>query len=189
MTTAIVDAFAAAPWWWVSAVAFAVLVLVSVAFPGWVSVRIPAVVNWRRPRVLAGEAIVTDADGLEVQETAVRFAALDAPEFNQLAKIDEGGDWINHGALVKKALAAEIGGRPVRVKVESWDKWGRAVGTVTQDGRDIGEWLVREGHAVATYGDRYKGAQEDAKTASRGMWGYEKAFDPRWWRHRNGKRK
>ncbi|MDE0694916.1 MAG: thermonuclease family protein [Boseongicola sp.] len=145
---------------------------------------------WRRkPRVLKGEAAVTDGDGLLVQGHAVRFAALDAPEFDQLAKVDEDGAWINHGLKVKDALTEEVGGRHVRVAVESWDRHGRAVGTVTLDGRDIGEWLVREGHAVAAYGDRYKDAERDAKEACRGMWGYARAFDPRWWRHRKAARK
>ena len=90
---------------------------------------------------------------------------------------------------MKKALAGRIGGRPVRVDVETWDRYGRAIGTVTQDGRDIGEWLVRQGHAVAAYGDRYKDAEEHAKRDARGMWGYAKSFDPRLWRHRKEIRK
>ena len=73
--------------------------------------------------------------------------------------------------------------------METWDRYGRAVGTVTQDGRDIGEWLVRHGHAVAAYGDRYNEAQEHAKRNARGMWGYAKSFDPRFWRHRKEIRK
>lgn len=191
MTAALMDTLEAAlAWWLVSAgavVQAASLLLVSatlVAIP-WGVKRL----RRRRPRVLQGEAVVTDADGLEVQGTEVRFAGLDAPEFNQIAKIREDDDWINHGLMVKKALAERIGGRPVHVAVESWDRYGRAVGTVTQDGRDIGEWLVRQGHAVAAYGDRYKAAEEHAKRDARGMWGYAKSFDPRFWRHRNEARK
>ena len=59
--------------------------------------------------MLEGEATVTDGDGLLVQGHAVRFAALDAPEFNQIAKIGEDDAWINHGLLVKNALAGRIG--------------------------------------------------------------------------------
>ena len=191
--SAIRDLFAAALVWWIVA---AVLVLLSAVVAGLLVTRGPravaeiavAVVR-RRPRVLEGEAVVKDADGLEVQGTKVRFAGLDAPEFNQVAKIREDGAWINHGLLVKNALAERIGGRPVRVDVEAWDRYGRALGTVTQDGRDIGEWLVRQGHAVAAYSDRYKDAEEHAKREARGMWGYAKCFDPRFWRHRKEIRK
>ena len=198
MWSAIRDVFAAALLWWIVA---AVLVLLSairaVGHPG--HARPPGRLSGspRRssgsgiagPRVLEGEAVVTDADGLEVEGTAVRLAGLDAPEFDQIAKVAEGDDWINHGTLVKKALVGRIGGRPVRVDVEAWDRYGRALGTVTQDGRDIGEWLVRQGHAVAAYSDRYVEAERHAKMAGHGMWGYAKCFDPRFWRHRKEIRK
>lgn len=191
MRAAIGDALEAALGLWTASTAFAFLaaflVVTAVALPGPVGVALLAAasrIRDRRPRVLEGEAAVTDADGLLMQGTKVRFAGLDAPEFNQIAKIGEDDDWINHGLMVKNALAERIGGRPVRVEVESWDRYGRAVGTVTQDGRDIGEWLVRHGHAVAAYGDRYKATEQDAKEACRGMWGFAKCFDPRFWRHR-----
>ena len=55
---------------------------------------------------------------------------------------------------MKSALIREIGGKHVRVSVEGTDRFGRRLGIVTHKGRDIGEWLVREGHAIAAYGDR-----------------------------------
>ncbi|MYG26993.1 MAG: thermonuclease family protein [Boseongicola sp. SB0677_bin_26] len=196
MLAAIDQALEAAIGWWSASTSFAILaaflVLVAVALPGRVGVTVLAAFRGfrdRMPRVLEGVAAVTDADGLQVQGTNVRFAALDAPEFNQIAKIGEDDDWINHGLLVKNALAERIGSRPVHVEVETWDRYGRAVGTVTQDGRDIGEWLVRQGHAVAAYGDRYREAETHAKRDARGMWGYAKSFDPRFWRHRHKARK
>lgn len=139
--------------------------------------------GWRRrPRVLAGKAYVTDGDGLRVQGREVRFAALDAPEWDQRAKHQD-GYWFAHGKRVKSALIQKIGGRRVKVKVESWDKFGRAVGTVLCEGRDIGEWLVREGHAIAAYGDRYRKVERQARKDKRGMWAHERNIDPRVWRH------
>ena len=85
----------------------------------------------------------------------MRLAGLDAPEWDQKAKHQD-GYWFKHGKRVKDALIQEIGGKRVHVSVESVDKFGRLLGTVTYNGRDIGEWLVREGHAVAAYSDRYK---------------------------------
>ena len=78
----------------------------------------------------------------------------------------------------------EVGGKYVRVSVEDYDKYGRAVGTVTCNGRDVGEWLVREGHAIAAYSDRYKHIEREARQAQRGMWGHAANIDPRAWRHR-----
>ena len=91
----------------------------------------------RRPRVLEGKAYVTDGDGVRVQGREVRFAALDAPEWDQRAQHRD-GYWFGHGKRVKSALISEIGGRHVRVAVEAWDRFGRAVGTVTCEGRTSG---------------------------------------------------
>ena len=135
----------------------------------------------RRPRVLEGKAYVTDGDGVRVQGLEVRFAALDAPERDQRAQHRD-GTWFCHGKRVKSALINEIGGRHVRVAVEAWDRFGRAVGTVTCEGRDIGRWLVSEGHAIAAHGDRYKAVEAEARKDRRGMWAHKRNVDPRVWR-------
>ena len=133
---------------------------------------------------LMGRAYVTDGDGIRVSGQEVRFAGLDAPEWNQPAKHRD-GYWFAHGKRVKSALIREIGGKGVHVVVEDYDKFGRAVGTVTCNGRDIGEWLVSEGHAKALYDDRYKHIEEEAKRGRRGMWSHAVNIDPRNWRHRS----
>ena len=77
---------------------------------------------------------MTDGDGIRVARQEVRLAGLDAPEYDQKAKHQD-GYWCNHGKRVKSALIQEIGGKSVRVSVESVDKFGRLVGTVTYKGR------------------------------------------------------
>ena len=141
----------------------------------------------RRTGELAGKAYVTDGDGIRVSGQEVRFAGLDAPEFDQVAKHRD-GYWFGHGKRVKSALIREIGGRRVHVTVEDYDKFGRTVGIVTCNGQDVGEWLVREGHAIAAYGDRYKHVEREARRAKRGMWSHAVNIDPRQWRHRNASR-
>ena len=141
----------------------------------------------RRTDTLAGKAYVTDGDGISVSGQEVRFAGLDAPEFDQVAKHQD-GYWFGHGKRVKSALIREIGGRRVYVTVEDYDKFGRAVGIVTRNGKDVGEWLVREGHAIAAYSDRYKHVEREARKAKRGMWSHTVNIDPRQWRHRNTSR-
>ena len=134
-------------------------------------------------RAIAGKAYVTDGDGIRVAGQEVRLADLDAPEWDQKAKHRD-GYWFNHGKRVKSALIREIGGKHVRVSVEGTDKFGRRLGIVTYKGRDIGEWLVREGHAIAAYGDRYLHVEREAREARRGMWAHAHNFDPRAHRHR-----
>ena len=134
-------------------------------------------------RTITGKAYVTDGDGIRVDRQEVRLAGLDAPEWDQRAKHLD-GYWFNHGKRVKSALIQEIGGKHVRVSVEDTDKFGRLLGTVTHEGRDIGEWLVREGHAIAAYSDRYTRVEREAREAKRGMWAHAHNFDPRAHRHR-----
>ena len=134
-------------------------------------------------RTITGKAYVTDGDGIRVAGQEVRLAGLDAPEWDQKAKHQD-GYWFKHGKRVKSALIQEIGGKHVHVSVESVDKFGRLLGTVTYNGRDIGEWLVREGHAIAAYSDRYKHFEREAREAGAGMWSHAHNFDPRAHRHR-----
>ena len=136
---------------------------------------------------VSGKAYVTDGDGIRVAGQEVRFAGLDAPEWNQVAKHSD-GYWLGHGKRVKSALIREIGGKYVHVQIEDYDKFGRAIGTVTYNGRDIGEWLVSQGYARALYSRRYKNAEWQAKNDKKGMWGYAVNIDPRSWRHRKMKR-
>ncbi len=128
------------------------------------------------------------ATGYAVSGQEVRFAGLDAPEWNQPAK--HGASYrFAHGKHVKSALIREIGGKYVRGTVEDYDKFGRAVGIVTCNGRDIGEWLVGEGHAIAAYSDRYKRVEREARRAGRGLWSHKVNIDPRNWRHWNRTRR
>ena len=138
----------------------------------------------RRTGTLAGKAYVTDGDGIRVSGQEVRFAGVDAPEWDQRAKHQD-GYWFAHGRRVKSALIREIGGKRVHVTVEDYDRFGRAVGIVACNGKDVGEWLVREGHAIAAYSDRYKHMEREARQSERGMWGHAVNIDPRRWRHRN----
>ena len=159
--------------------------------------RAAGVVPFRRPArasrapapgsILTGKAYVTDGDGVRVNGREVRFAGLDAPEWDQWAR-HEDGYWFRHGKRVKSALIQEIGGKRVRVTVQDVDRYSRAVGIVSADGRDIGEWLVREGLAIAAYGEEYKAVEAEARAARRGMWGHARTFDPRAWRRRKAAR-
>ena len=130
---------------------------------------------------ISGRAQVTDGDGIKVRGYRVRLAGLDAPEWNQPAK-HRFGFCFNHGKRVKRALKSEVGGKRVRVAVEGFDRYGRVLGTVSRRGQDVGEWLVRSGHAIACFDNRYQAAERAARSERLGMWGYEQAIDPRAWR-------
>ncbi len=139
-----------------------------------------------RKGIIAGKAYVRDGDSLSVSGREVRIAGVDAPEWDQVAK-HQSGNWYRFGGRVKKALIREIGGRDVHVQVELYDRFDRATGTVTCNGKDVGAWLVSEGYAIAAYSDRYKHLELKARQAKRGMWSHSVNIDPRAWRHRNRK--
>ena len=132
---------------------------------------------------ITGKAYVIDGDTIKVSGRTIRLAGLDAPELDQVAKHQHGYRFAQ-GKRVKSALIRAIGGKDVLVTIEGYDPYDRVVGTVTCDGKDVGEWLVRNGYAIAAYGDQYKHVEREARRARRGMWGHAEAHDPRSWRHR-----
>ena len=142
-----------------------------------------------RESVIAGKAYVTDGDGIRVSGQKIRLAYLDAPEWDQWAKHSD-GYWFKHGKRVKSALIGKIGGQYVEVTVVTFDhRYDRIIGVVTCDGEDIGAWLVRNGHAIAAYGRRYREVECEARREKRGLWGYDVAFDPRDWRRMQARRR
>ena len=160
-----------AEWWWLIALAIVIAILRKLTFG-------------THHRRIAGKAYVIDGDSLRVDGQEVRIVGLDAPELGQQAEHQD-GRWFDHGQHVKDVLIQEIGGKRVRVSGEDRDAYGRLLGTVTFGGRDIGEWLVRDGHAIADDSDdRYQRVQQEACEAKRGMWAHAHNFDPRAHRHR-----
>ena len=131
------------------------------------------------PRIVVGKAFVTDGDGLRVAGHEIRVAGIDAAEYDQRARSARTGRWFDEGWWVKKALIGKVGGRHVEVKVRDRDKFDRLVGHVTCEGEDIGEWLVRNGYAIAAYSDRYMHVERVARKERRGRWGFTRAHDPR----------
>ena len=141
-----------------------------------------APISWRRT-IITGKAFVIDGDTIRVARRTIRLSGLDAPELDQVAK-HEHGYWYDQGQRVKSELIRVLGGKHVKVVVEGTDKYGRVLGTVLYENKDVGEWLVRKGYAIAAYGEQYKHVEAEARRARRGMWGHTEMYDPRAWRHR-----
>ncbi len=136
--------------------------------------------NWR------GTVIhVTDGDSLWVRPQhggmprAIRLDGIDAPELCQ-----------SHGEAARSALVGQVLGRAVQVRVRHHDDYGRALARVRIQGRDVGEWLVREGHA---WSYRYRGhpgpyavLERQAREQRRGLFSEPGAQRPREFRRRHG---
>ena len=135
--------------------------------------------------MIAGRAAVVDGDTIEIHGKRVRFDGIDAPESAQLCN-DQNGKSVRCGARSAEALASYLAeSRPTNCKIVGTDQYGRLIGTCKrQDGRDISEWLVRNGHALdwpRHSGGRYQAYQQAAKDDRSGLWAG--TFDEPWvWR-------
>jgi endonuclease YncB( thermonuclease family) len=143
-------------------------------------------------RDLDGRVVgIQDGDTLTVLDAArqqhrVRVAGIDAPEKKQA-----------FGTAAKENLSRLAHGKRVDVRCNKRDRYGRDVCNVYADARDVGLEQVRSGHAwwfrdyareqSAADRERYAAAEEEARSARRGLWRDPAPTAPwDWRRHRRG---
>tara|TARA_R110000850_G_scaffold145408_4_gene267500 strand:- start:19242 stop:19853 length:612 start_codon:yes stop_codon:yes gene_type:complete len=111
---------------------------------------------------------VTDGDTMKVlsarnTQTKIRLDGIDAPEKSQ-----------PFGGASKKALAQKIADRDVLVISKEKDRYGRTIGVVIIDGRNINREMVAEGYAWAYLkyltDKRLIKLESEAKASRRGLW-------------------
>jgi endonuclease YncB( thermonuclease family) len=136
---------------------------------------------------LTGRARAIDGDSLTIAGQNIRLAGIDAPEGRQECR-DRAGETYACGREATRALAAAIAGRSVTCTALDHDRYDRDVATCTADGRDLGELMVRSGHAIELpqhSRGRYAAAEREAREARRGIW--SGTFEaPVAWRRRAG---
>jgi len=134
--------------------------------------------------VLEGRVLyVADGDTVSIRtekgrEVRIRFLGIDAPELSQSC-----------GRESKENLKKLVKGKNVRVDVSTEDRYGRVVGRVMLNGRDINLAQIESGYAwfYSHYarqmfrGDpaKYEKAQEYARNRKLGLW-REKAPKEPW---------
>ena len=138
-------------------------------------------------RLWAGRVThVTDGDTLWVQAFAgveahkLRLEGLDAPEACQA--------W---GPQAHAALRSLLLGQVVQVRTLNRDAYGRRLSQVQYQGQDVGDWLVRQGHAWSSRfqgrSGRYDAAQQQAQLLRKGLFSQPGPWlTPRQFRQRYG---
>ena len=138
---------------------------------------------------VSGRAHVIDGDSLEIAGVRVRLNGIDAPERDQDCR-DATGRSYSCGRAAMRALIDAIGGRSVTCTPVEVDQYNRDVATCTVDELDLGEAMVRGGHALdyARHSrGRYAAAEREARDARRGLWAG--TFQtPATWREQNARR-
>jgi endonuclease YncB( thermonuclease family) len=135
---------------------------------------------------VTGSARVIDGDSLEIGGVSLRLFGIDAPERDQDCR-DAQRKTYSCGRAALRALAAIIAGRDVTCNPVDVDQYKRDVAVCTVGDVDLGDAMVRGGHALdytRHSRGRYADAEREARDARRGVWAgsFER---PTTWRQQN----
>ena len=141
------------------------------------------VVSGKVVRVADGDTItVLDA---QMQQHKIRLAGIDAPERRQA-----------FGQRSREFLASLVAAQQVEVETEKTDKYGRSVGKVLLQGRDVNlavvaaglAWHYKEYESEQSPADRllYSNAEQEARDLRKGLW-VDPAPEAPWDWRRNGR--
>jgi len=134
------------------------------------------------PGLVVGQASVIDGDTIEIHGQRIRLEGIDAPESNQVCEAQGKRD-VRCGQQAALFLADMIGRQTVYCSQTGTDRYRRVLADCEVAGRNIGDAMVRSGHALAyrRYSTRHVAAEDAARAAKAGMWRYD--FLPPWeWR-------
>jgi endonuclease YncB( thermonuclease family) len=138
-------------------------------------------------RLLLRVVGVHDGDtitGLDDSKTQykIRLDAIDAPELGQ-----------PFGQASKKALSEKVFGKDVVVIAKTKDRYGRTVGHVMIDGRDVNLEMLEEGMAwhykKYDHNKRLAETEDHARAAKKGLWHDATPIAPWEWRKTERERK
>ncbi|GEC16487.1 thermonuclease family protein [Nitrobacter winogradskyi] len=128
---------------------------------------------------------IVDGDTVEIASTKIRLFGIDAPETDQLCIDGTGQKWAC-GIASRDALAVFSSNRPWACSVTGEDRYGRSLASCAVASKDVSQWMVRSGWALAfvKYSDRYIADDAAARASKAGLWAG--AFIAPWdWRSRN----
>jgi endonuclease YncB( thermonuclease family) len=109
------------------------------------------------------------------EQVKVRLDAVDAPELSQ-----------PYGQASRKALGDKLFGKTVTVITKKHDRYGRTIGHVFIDKRDVNLELLEDGavwhYEQYDHNKRLREAEASARAAKKGLWKDPNAIPPWDWR-------
>lgn len=136
---------------------------------------VQATLTGRVVRVIDGDTVVVLA--APATEVRIRLAGIDAPENGQ-----------PFGQRARQFLASRIAGRVVEISGDTRDRYGRVLGTLWTDGRNINAELVCGGTAWAyrvrskAQNPAYLQCENAAREQKKGLWQAPSPVPPWQWR-------
>jgi len=136
---------------------------------------------------------VSDGDTVTVLDSAhrqykIRLMGIDAPEKKQ-----------PYGSRSKQSISDLVFNRQVQVEYDKTDKYGRTIGKIIVNGIDANleqvktgmAWHYKQYQREQSASDRaaYADAENEARTARRGLWQEAEPTPPRDWRRQQKTRK
>lgn len=131
--------------------------------------------------LISGGARVVDGDTLEIDNTKIRLAGIDAPESGQVC--GSAGASVYCGQQATYELEAFIDRDRVDCIASGSDRYRRLLAVCSVRGENINQWLVSNGWALAyrKYSNSYVQAETEAQDNGLGIWKYE-FIEPWNWR-------
>ncbi|MBP5404005.1 MAG: thermonuclease family protein [Elusimicrobiaceae bacterium] len=140
-----------------------------------------------KKNIISGKVVnVADGDTLTIlnaenKQTKIRLYGIDAPEKAQ-----------DFGNVSREYLAGLVAGKTIEVTVVDVDQYGRSVGRIKVDGKEVTEELLKAG-MVWVYTSyckipeckSWKELETQAKAAKIGLWSNPTAQEPWLWRKGN----
>lgn len=144
---------------------------------------LPSVFGKAAPTAYSAMAI--DGDSLRSPNEEIRLIGIDAPELFQTCRDEHDRVWAC-GREAHSFLQSLVSRGALTCTSNSTDRYGRKLATCSAGPiADVGEAMVRGGHAVKFMDGRYDAAEAEARGAKRGIW--RGSFErPQEWRRKKG---
>tara|TARA_Y100000588_G_C14036768_1_gene831080 strand:- start:514 stop:1014 length:501 start_codon:yes stop_codon:yes gene_type:complete len=121
-------------------------------------------------QLIKGKAKVIDGDTIHIGNNKIRLHGIDAPETNQTCTIDN--EIWKCGIESTKVLKNFILEKEVHCEIFNVDKYKRFIGKCFINKKDINQYMVKNGWAIAYryYSEDYINEENTAKEKKLGIW-------------------